>query len=468
MAVRVFSSCLILLLASFFAVAETYFEVLDNEGQAGFGTLVQLDGAQITVNAQGELQTLPISSIVKIRNLAPNPYRETSSAAGQHRLPPPVRPRLANAATAQHRTNEQKLINFLAKIQQSGEQALHKSFPETVIALELTDGSRLTAVTFNIADGQATGRLLEPQSSGQANEISLPLDALSAIRFSVRSLPDVVNPPADWLRLATPSLEGDKLIVGNPGSFDVYTGILGEVNEETVFFTVDGTALPIPRHRIYGLVLHGAPLPATSQPPLATLTLWSGTQGMVSDMRLDGDELIWQTASGLTISMPLDAVHEIDFGEQGIASLFDFERIRSEFSLPLATELVQEHDGLLRTFFESRTRIPREIVLDGNAYERGVTLKGPAMLEYRLPRPFTSLRAVVGIEDQYRPWASSVFKILADSQVLGTWELRGDSASQRIEVHLPQNSRVITLVAEPLFQTGTPTILTIADPKVVE
>ncbi|MCL2004841.1 MAG: NPCBM/NEW2 domain-containing protein [Planctomycetaceae bacterium] len=469
MPVRLFFSCTVLLLACSFAEsAETYFEVLDLEGQAVLGTLVQLDSGQITVNVQGELQTLPIASVVKIRNLIPNPYRETSSAAAQqHRQPPPSRSRLTNAANAQQQTNAQRLINQLAKIQQASEQAVQKSFPDTVITLELTDGSRLTAADFSIADGQADVRLLELQNSGLPNAFSLPLEALSAVRFSVRGLSDVVNPSADWLRLAVPSAEGDKLIVGNPGTFDVYTGILGDVNAETVFFNVDGTVLPIPRHRIYGLVLHGE-VPPTTSPPLATLTHWSGTQGMVSDIRLDGEELTWRTASGLTVSIPLDEVSEIDFGEKGIASLFDFERVHSEFALPFASELGQEHGGLLRTFVESRTRVSREIVLDGNVYERGVTLQGSATLEYHLPRPFVSLRAVIGIEDQFRPWSSSVLKILADSQVLGTWKLRGDAASQRIEVHLPQNCRTITFVVEPLLRPGTSTILTIADPKVVE
>jgi hypothetical protein len=108
------------------------------------------------------------------------------------------------------------------------------------------------------------------------------------------------------------------------------------------------------------------------------------------------------------------------------------------------------------------------MILDGIAYSRGVTLMGKTSLEYRLPKPFAVLKAVVGIEDQFRPYTSANLQILADSQVLGTWELRGDSASQRIQLSLPQNCRLITIVAEPVPQSNVPAILTIAEPKLFE
>jgi hypothetical protein len=95
-------------------------------------------------------------------------------------------------------------------------------------------------------------------------------------------------------------------------------------------------------------------------------------------------------------------------------------------------------------------------------------LLGRTSLEYHLPKPFAVLKGVIGIEDQFRPYASATLQILADSQVLGTWELRGDTAAQRIHLNLPQNCRVLTIIAEPLPQSGVPAVLTIADPKVVE
>jgi hypothetical protein len=161
-------------------------------------------------------------------------------------------------------------------------------------------------------------------------------------------------------------------------------------------------------------------------------------------------------------------VDEIDFGESGIASLFDFERVRDEFSLPFVSDIKLEQWKLLQTFYESRTNVSREIVLDGTAYSRGVTLHGRSSLEYRLPQPFAILKMVIGIEDQFRPHASASLQIAADSQVLGTWELRGDAPSQAIPLNLPQNCRLLTILAEPLPQSGVPTVLTIVEPKLLE
>ena len=459
MAARLLSFWFILFALGAPAMA-TYFEILDNEGNSIFGTIVQLDRTQLIVDAQGEQQTIPLEKLVIVRNLASNPYTEIPAANFQHQQ------RSAMATLTVRSANERRLAEFLAGVQ--GTNAERKTFPDSVIALELKDGSRLTASSFTIADSLGTYRLLEQQE-----EQSILLEHLSAVRFAVGSLPEVINPPADWQRVAVPHADGDRLVIGSPGSFELYAGILGNVNAETVSFNVDGDILPIPRRRVYGIVFHGDIASATYPAPLATLSLWSGTQVMISDIELTAGQygnsgLTLQTTSGLTITIPLDMVSEMNFGESGVAHLFDFERVRNEFSLPIALNMEAESLRLMQTFLESRTRVSREIVLDGIAYERGVTLKGQVSLEYLLPSPFASLSAVIGIEDQFRPHASATLQILADSQVLGVWELRGDAAARRIHVNLPQNSQRITIIAEPTPQSGVPAVVTITEPKLFE
>ena len=479
MSARLFTFCFILWFLGASAAdvsAETYFEILDNEENSFFGTITDIDNTQVLIDVQGELQTIPLERVVKIRNLAPNPYEGGSPASNnQHQQP-------ARMTLAARSANEHKLAEFLNKIQTSDLQAVQKTFPGTVIAIELKDGSRLTSTSFAIRGNRCEYRLVEHE-----RYVNMPLEYLSSVRFMVRSLSEVLHPPEDWQRLAVPNAEGDRLVVGNPGAFDVYTGILGEVSHENASFNIEGEVLPIPRRRIFGLVFHGSTggdtAPATRAAPFATLTLWAGTQGMISDIGLKKTEqgqaeLTWTTSLGWSDTVPLNMVNEIDFGEKGIASLFDFERVLHEISLPFPPEfgasgIGAEQMQLLRTFFENRAKTSREIVLDGIAYERGITLQGKASLEYRLPKPFASITAVIGIEDQFRPHASSTLQILADSpeqgtRLLGTWELRGDIPAQQIHLNLPPHCRAITIIAEPLPQSGVPTVLTIAEPKLFE
>ena len=448
---------LVLFAASAIALAtETYFEVVDHTDNHCFGTIAALDQTKIVVNVQGTLQTIPIEKLVKIRNLATNPYEGSFTQAADSQ--PQSMP-----AMQRRNSNERRPIDDLIKRLQSDEQTIKKTFPSSVVSLELNDGSRLTASSFIVTNDRIVCRLLE-----HVNDLSIPLNHISAVRFTVRSLSEVVNPPADWLRLAVPNAEGDRLVIGNPGAFDVYAGILNDVSAETISFTVDGEVLPIPRRRVFGLVLHGEVAPVAGASPMATLTLWSGTRGMVSDFQLNENELMWQTTTGLTVAVPLNMVSEMNFGEKGVAYLIDFEQVRSEFALPFASNMKPESLKLFQTFYGSRTKTFREVVLDGVAYDRGITLFGKTSLEYRLPKPFATLKAVVGIEDQFRPHASACLQILADSQVLGTWELRGDAAAQHIDLNLPQNCRLITITAEPLPQSGVSTVLSIADVKLAE
>ena len=454
--------CLILFaICTLTSAAETYFEIIDDEENNIFGTVTALDTTQIVVDVQGMSQTIPLAKLVKIRNVASNPYDGASSVTAGLQMP--ITASNSGTPPAARGANDRRLAIILATSRQANEQAVKRTFPGSVVALELKDGSKLTASSFTAAKSQGTCRLLD-----QPDDVSLPLTDISAIRLTARSLLEVANPPADWLRLAVPNAEGDRLVVGNPGTFDVYTGILGDINAETISFTVDGDVLPIPRRKVFGIVLHGGSASPPRVPPLATVTLWSGTQGMVSDIRLNENELTWKTTTGLTVAVPFDMVCEIDFGEKGIAYLTDFDRVRSAFSLPFESDIKPEPLKLLQTFYEGQTKRTREMILDGVVYERGITLQGRTSLEYRLPKPFAVLKAVVGIEDQFRPYASASLQILADSQVLGTWDLRGDSASQRLNLNLPQNCRLITIISEPLPHSDVSTILTIADPKLFE
>ena len=434
---------------------ETYFEVIDDEENRLFGIIAALDRTHIVVNVQGTLQTIPIEKLVKVRNLAPSPYEMKVSVTTGSQPPIPIMPG--------RNTNDRRLADDIVRRLQSNEHTVKKTFPGSVVALELKDGSRLTASSFTVAKDQSVCRLLE-----QDNDLSIPLTDILAVRFTVRSLNEAVNPPADWLRLAIPNAGGDKLVVGNSGAFDVYAGVLSEISTETISFSVDGEVLPIPRRKVFGLVLHGEAAPVADVPPLAALTLWTGTQGIISDLRLDENELTWQTTTGLSVTVPLDMVSDIDFGEKGVTYLANVERVRNEFSFPFASAIKPEPLRLLQTFYENRTKDSREVILDGVVYAQGLTLLGQTSLEYHLPKPFAELRAVIGIEDQFRPHASARLQILADSQILGTWELRGDAAFQRINLNLPQHCRLITIITEPLPQLGGATVLTIADAKLVE
>ena len=456
---RFYSICFILFFVNTLtSAADTRFEIIDNAANNVCGTIITLDKSQIFADIRGTTHTIPLVELVKIRNIAPNPYEKNSSSTSDYQNP-------VQQMQSVRGVNEQRFAETSNK-PHSNEHTLQKNFPGNVVALELKDGTRLTASSFTVAKNQGVVRLLDQQ-----NDLTFPLDKISAVRFAVRGLPEVISPPADWLRLTIPNVKGDRLVVGNPGSFDVYTGILNDISAETISFAIDGEILPIPRRKVFGIVLHGESSSSSADglSLLGILKLWTGTKGMISDIRLAGNELTWQTTSGLIVVVPLEMVNEIDFCGKEISYLVDCELVRSEFSLPFESDIKPSQLKFLQTFYENRTKNSScEAILDGVVYGKSITLMGRTSLEYPLPKPFASLKAVIGIEDQFRPYAAATLQILADLQILGTWELRGDSASKQILLNLPKNCRLLTIITEPLPQSNVPAVLTIAEPKLFE
>jgi hypothetical protein len=194
-------------------------------------------------------------------------------------------------------------------------------FPKSVTVIDLIDGSRLIATNFIIKEQKAICILLdhnyippakidvnktknkvdnknerkEQEKIETANnkkiesELLIPIDKIYSVRFEVKNFSDIAEPAPDWLKYVNDSKSsGDRIVINKSGAFDVYSGIVIEVTNESVIFSIDGEKLPIQRTKIFGMILHSPDREEIKKKVVygSQITLWTGTQIMLNSFTL--------------------------------------------------------------------------------------------------------------------------------------------------------------------------------------
>lgn len=217
--------CFFIFFLSFPVFADnTSFEAVDVDGGSVRGQMVALDTQHLTLLTadSGSEEQVAVSRLDTLRNLNVNRYSDGTNY-----------PRPATAKTA---------------------------FPPNALAIDGVDGSRFVATSLNAKGTTAQARFLD------GKELILPIAAIDSIRFDIKNLAELDAMPEDWRAMTSKSgHQGDRLVVGQPGALDGYDGIVLEIQPETILFSVDGETLPVPRRRVFGLVLHPPPSPCCNR-----------------------------------------------------------------------------------------------------------------------------------------------------------------------------------------------------------
>ncbi|MDR2440568.1 MAG: NPCBM/NEW2 domain-containing protein [Planctomycetaceae bacterium] len=320
--------------------SEVPFEVTDADGNIVSGTVIAFDSVRLVLDTN-EIQTeILTEKIVRIQSLLGNPFLSAVSDSGNLFGP-------SSNSNAPSRKQSSKSINALLQKRETNSSQKKQEietkpvFPDIVSVLELKDHTRLVATEFVTKGKSAVVRLLNNE------EITLPLEQLLAVRLIVKGLNEVTTPPEDWQKFAVQSGHaetGDRIIVGQPGSLDVYTGILREVGKDVISFIVDGETLPVPRRKVFGLLfqpLHNLQntakntadqTPQTSpQTSFGSLALWNGTILYLHSLKSnENGQWSWTTVSGVTGTLFLEEIDEFDLGRKNAFYLTDLKPVLLE------------------------------------------------------------------------------------------------------------------------------------------
>ncbi len=301
------------------------------------------------------------------------------------------------------------------------------------ITIELSDGSVVRAKQYTMTTKEARITL------GNGAIVVAPADAIRMVRLQQGR----AAASAEWDRLTATKVDSDMLIVLSGDAVDYHKGVLGEVTDEVVHFSLEGESLPVKRAKLLGFVRHQAKEMETSA-AVCRISDASGSKWAARTVRL-GKELQWTTPAGLTVSAPLEAIAEIDFSKGKLAYLSDLKPERVAWTPYFGGRQVPP---ALQDFYGPRFDRgfqTADLRLAGHEYSKGLALHSRTELVYRLPERYARLKATAGIDDAARPRGKVRLVIRGDDRVLFDATLSGTEPARELDIDLTDVRRVTIL-----------------------
>ncbi|APZ96771.1 NPCBM/NEW2 domain-containing protein [Fuerstiella marisgermanici] len=271
--------------------------------------------------------------------------------------------------------------------------------------IQLVDGSTVQSDSIEATADAVTATALGEQ------QLKLPRATVRAVRL--QKLDDDWTP--QWDAFLQRKNNKDLLIVAkrDGSGLDFLAGVVSSIGAEEVRFLLDGDEIPVPRARVFGIVFAEKDRKESGLSGNVSVKLRNGSVLVARTVSLDNDQLTAESSWGQMLKLPVNGVEAIDFSSGRIHFLSDLEPLSEQyFGLdppgrewgPLFQADSDTRTGLSRQWKMSRDAFPNSgrppITLRGKKYRKGVCIFPSAKVEYALDGRYSSLQAVVGVDDE--------------------------------------------------------------------
>jgi len=259
------------------------------------------------------------------------------------------------------------------------------------LELRLGGGSRLSAEQVEL-----TARAAEVTTLVLGG-LSIPRPYVVSIRLA--KLDRKVE--AAWNELLSREVRDDLVVVRKGDALDHVAGVVSTIDETTVQLLLDGSPVPIPRERVFGVILAGAESPRV--PPVGRLELMNGDRLAVSsglsltDNQRSETQVQWGFTcefAGVGGFIAAEDVARIDFSLGKVLYLVDEE--------PTEVAYPTEHELFLLDVWKYRKGVNSysdPLQIGRRTYPRGLWIHSGTKLSYRLGREYRHFRAIAGIAE---------------------------------------------------------------------
>lgn len=259
--------------------------------------------------------------------------------------------------------------------------------------------------------------------SAEFGELRIPTAAVRAVRLQ----PDNPKYSGQWATFLQREGDKDLLIIPKRSGdgLDFLPGIINAISAEQIGFLLEGDNVPVPAARVYGIVF-AKPSAPISQAGISLLTV-TNEQLKAASLKSEGTQLQVVTAWHQPIQITLDRLQRIDFSSGRIRYLSDLPPIREVFmgidpEGSLFSGLIDKETAQLMYGPRRDTTIDPvvPIRLRGRRFEKGLCIHSKTRIEWALDRRFSSLDAIVGVDDEvaFNQISQVALTIFGDGEVL--------------------------------------------------
>ena len=279
----------------------------------------------------------------------------------------------------------------------------------------LTDGSRIGTATVALSGDKLT------IAGTSTDSIQLPRSAIENVRLA--ESPSSVDD--QWAALLERERREDWLVLRKQEKLDFVPGVISEINETHVVLLLDGDSVPVPRPKVFGVILRQRQTGAAK--PGGIIELVSGDRLAVQSVSSQGADFTLQLAAGPSIVVPMQSVKAFDFSADKLTWLSSLKPrdIKHEFRfIDPAASMKNDRDVW-----------GDELRLGNQTFTRGLCIRSKTAVQYRLNGDHSRFVALMGIQHGY---AGDVHvEISADGQRLLTQDVTPqDEASFKIDLDI--------------------------------
>lgn len=327
--------------------------------------------------------------------------------------------------------------------------------------LKMVDGSQLVGLSYQAADGEATLELLSGDS------VKMPTRSIRWVRFREQE----GELAGQWAEITKGEPESDLLVIRKtstrtieqPGqepravtetALDELDGTVLSVAHETAKFEFAGESLDVKREKIEGIVYFH---PVKRELPAAVCRVLDadGSTWTARSIELSSDRLKLVSTAGVSASLPLAQLAQIDFSSGNVKFLGELEAEASLGSVSFQPRNMTATFKQLREprwVSEGRDRPfgSESLSIGGKTFSRGMVLSSRSRLAYAIPEGMRWFRAEAGLDDAAGPAANLTLILLADTREVYRHTFSADQPRevQPIELDLASATRLTIAIED--------------------
>ncbi len=305
--------------------------------------------------------------------------------------------------------------------------------PAVAMELRLLDGSRLQAQSFVCVKGSIRLQL--------ACGVETELKSRQVDYLKFKQLEPSID--SELKALVSQKRTADALVVLKDDKLSTIDGVLGDVTEKTVSFTVGDQTAEVKRNRITSLIFYNR-LGAVEARAVGTVGLAGGSEIEFRNIAFGDDQFAITSVGGLKLTLDRDFVRHIDFGSARFQWLSDLDPTTNDWEPLLASPRIA---GSLRRFSVARLNKsfmnrPLSVVATGSdpsqqpvrrEFDHGIAIKGGGKIAFPLAGRYRQLTGQIGFDPDANTSGKVRFVIQVEGQTRFNQVLTASEMEQSID-----------------------------------